>query len=305
MAKQTAKYLSVIFAGVFAGAALASMSGSAARAADDCLSGPKDQTPPGGHWYYRIERVTKRHCWYLGDEREKLSQAATPNSSPSATTDTPKMEKAVEPSFADAHAELPAQTVIEPPARSDARAATAMQADAAIAQNSAAASVGNTESQRSIVATRWPDPTDALASASPAPTQIQASPIVATQQFATVDSSSQAPAGSVRMLLLAIAAALALAAITAGVIFKSRRARRLAPAEIRARRDAIRASVDSNRGQQPDFPHSPDRADDRDERIAEFFAYISQRGRTSAPAISPAGAATRARTSSGRYGVRA
>ena len=42
-----------------------------ARAADDCLSGPKGATPEGSHWYYRVDHATKRHCWYLRAEGEK------------------------------------------------------------------------------------------------------------------------------------------------------------------------------------------------------------------------------------------
>ncbi|HEY5125851.1 MAG TPA: hypothetical protein VIJ35_00885, partial [Bradyrhizobium sp.] len=62
MSNRTAKFLSAILASLLAGAALATMSHSPAHAADDCLSAPKDQTPGGGHWYYRIDRATKRHC---------------------------------------------------------------------------------------------------------------------------------------------------------------------------------------------------------------------------------------------------
>jgi hypothetical protein len=35
-----------------------------ARAAD-CLAAPNVASPPGQHWYYRIDRATRRHCWYL------------------------------------------------------------------------------------------------------------------------------------------------------------------------------------------------------------------------------------------------
>lgn len=30
----------------------------------DCLAGPKGGAPKGERWYYRVDRVTKRHCWY-------------------------------------------------------------------------------------------------------------------------------------------------------------------------------------------------------------------------------------------------
>src|SRR5215470_8973204 len=37
-------------------------------AADECLRGPNGTAPAGSHWYYRVDRSTGRHCWYLGAE---------------------------------------------------------------------------------------------------------------------------------------------------------------------------------------------------------------------------------------------
>lgn len=37
----------------------------AATAADDCLAAPNRTSPTGTHWYYRIDRNSGRHCWYL------------------------------------------------------------------------------------------------------------------------------------------------------------------------------------------------------------------------------------------------
>src|ERR1700753_4057863 len=72
MSRRTAISVSAIFVGALAAFPLATSSQGATPATDDCLSGPKDQAPHGGHWYFRIDRATKRHCWYLKDE--KLSQ---------------------------------------------------------------------------------------------------------------------------------------------------------------------------------------------------------------------------------------
>src|SRR6516165_7617978 len=38
-------------------------------AADDCLAGPNTEAPQGSHWYYRLDRLSHRQCWYLGPER--------------------------------------------------------------------------------------------------------------------------------------------------------------------------------------------------------------------------------------------
>ncbi len=33
--------------------------------ADDCLSAPASEPPPGSHWYYRTDRAKGRKCWFL------------------------------------------------------------------------------------------------------------------------------------------------------------------------------------------------------------------------------------------------
>jgi hypothetical protein len=35
-------------------------------AAPECKKTPGGATPPGSHWYYRINHADKQHCWYLG-----------------------------------------------------------------------------------------------------------------------------------------------------------------------------------------------------------------------------------------------
>ena len=47
----------------------------AASQADDCLSKPNAPSPQGTHWYYRIDRATQRHCWYLGAEGRESTRA--------------------------------------------------------------------------------------------------------------------------------------------------------------------------------------------------------------------------------------
>src|ERR1700744_5740079 len=113
MPSRTAKFVSALIASFLAGAPLATVSYSAADPADDCLSGPKGQTPQGSHWYYRIDRATKRHCWYLADQRGPLSQTAAPNPSASAKAPPQETEAAIQTSVANARAELPAQSPAE------------------------------------------------------------------------------------------------------------------------------------------------------------------------------------------------
>jgi hypothetical protein len=44
----------------------------ASRAADDCLTKPNAPSPPGSHWYYRVDRAAHRECGYLGAEGTKV-----------------------------------------------------------------------------------------------------------------------------------------------------------------------------------------------------------------------------------------
>ena len=82
---------------------------AAPRAADDCLSEPKHQTPRGGHWYYRFDH--NRKCWYLGDEGQQVSQTGSPRPLASSSPPLPQRQtEAAQTSLADAHAELPIAT---------------------------------------------------------------------------------------------------------------------------------------------------------------------------------------------------
>ena len=115
MPNRTKTAASPIFAAFLASVFSTAIAFPAARAADDCLSEPKHQTPPGGHWYYRIDGPNHRKCWFLGDEGQKVSQAGSPR--PSSPLPLPRRTAAaIQPSVADAHAELPKVTTpTEPP----------------------------------------------------------------------------------------------------------------------------------------------------------------------------------------------
>jgi hypothetical protein len=49
-----------------------SFSATTGDAADECLSGPKGTAPKGSHWYYRVDRPSGRHCWYIGAEGQRV-----------------------------------------------------------------------------------------------------------------------------------------------------------------------------------------------------------------------------------------
>ena len=86
-------------------------------AADGCLSTPKGATPAGSHWYYRIDRVTKRQCWYLREESDaadKFTRATSPPSAPAPASAPASAAAADDPT--------PAQRTITRKTIADARA---------------------------------------------------------------------------------------------------------------------------------------------------------------------------------------
>jgi hypothetical protein len=232
MSKRTAKILPAVFASILAGTSLPTVSHGAAPAADECLSGPKGQTPSGSHWYYRIDRATKRHCWYLGDEKEKLSRVAPKNSAPVADPVSPQKETATQRSIADAHAELPSpQMRVEPTSVTTAQPNPEAAANAASVENSQRANVQDVNTQPSVVASRWPEQSGVSSSASPEPTGNSAatepsnseaapSAAVAAVTLAAADLSSEKPSGSIRMLLIVVIGALSFAGLIGSAIFR-------------------------------------------------------------------------------------
>jgi hypothetical protein len=203
MLNRTAKLAPAIFTGVLVGLTLTPISNHAAHAANDCLAGPKDQTPPGGHWYYRIDHATRRHCWYLGDEHEKLARAAPQTLTPSSASVSPRHETTPR-SIADARAELPLpQRRFETP-NSDDPTLPVKSADKANVENSQPASLSATNTQRSLVASRWPEPPGATVSVETGPNEAdfvepggptpRMSPAQTTAQRAIANASLATPA---------------------------------------------------------------------------------------------------------------
>jgi hypothetical protein len=295
MPNRTAKFASAVLASFLAGAPLATVSHSAAGAVDDCLSGPKGQTPQGAHWYYRIDHATKRHCWYLADER--APQTAAPNSSASTKPAPQDADATMQQSVANARAELPAQPRIEPSNRNGG-IAPALSADTVRTPDSGDAITPQAPPSQSVVASRWPDPSGAESSTNPLPnrpdpgirpnpvSQDQSTSILAASPFAAADVSSETPSYSLQMQLAALMGVLALAGITGAAIFKIRNSQRLLPSEIRRRRGPIWESTDDDRivlSRHPGahgFARGFDQAADRSDRVAEFFAQISRRAPT-------------------------
>lgn len=272
MPNRTAKFVSALFASLLAGAPLTTVTHGATTVADDCLAGPKGQAPQGAHWYYRVDRSTKRHCWYLADQQH------TPRSQTAAAKPPQDADAAMQQSVANAHAELPADT---PRAENSDNLATQVA-----------------PTQRSLVASRWPDPYSSAPDAAPSPTkrdagtgvtpasQNQPTSVLAAGQFATADASSASQLYSLPLQLTALAGVLALAGIIGTVMFKFGRSPRLQPSEIGYRRGHVWESTDDDRivlshhSEMNGFAPGRQQTMDRSDRTAEFFAQIARRAPT-------------------------
>jgi hypothetical protein len=100
--------------------------------AEDCLAAPNGASPAGQHWYYRIDRTTRRHCWYLAmlrsvhhmhrasvlaNEKAEQPAAATPTPAPVAAAPIPFATAAVPfPAAAMPAAAAPLPVADPPPA---------------------------------------------------------------------------------------------------------------------------------------------------------------------------------------------
>jgi hypothetical protein len=324
MSNRSGKFISAIFASILVGTSFAAGAEDAAKPADDCLSGPKGTTPAGHHWYYRIDRVTKRQCWYSREETDKTARAAPQDSAPpsqaassSAATNpvSPQQNRPVPQSIADARAELTfPQMRVEQDTNVNAEPRIGGMAPAAGPQNSPRATAPEGSAPISFVASRWPDATDAIdpagnprpAAAEPPPASPQANAILAPRPattpvaLATADALQERQAASMQMLLLVMGGALALAGVTASLVFRFGQAQ-ATRSDIRGDRRAIWDQVDTKRSSPPLFPDEdmpvwranvprdvprdhgppdPRAPDDPERRVTEMLARLARSAQT-------------------------
>jgi hypothetical protein len=271
MSKCSAKFVPALFAGVVAGASLATMTDlraqvseaqaapvAQAAAADSCLSTPKGATPSGSHWYYRIDRVTKRQCWYLREENDKaddkFARAAPPASAPAASppaAEPAPVQASSRKSFDDARAEWVAQqnrAAASSLVKAEPRTTGATSAPAA--QNGPSAAMPNVLAPAPLANMRWNGAPDASSSTTPTdqqfaaanapadqPAQVEEVQQPAAEQVAPVTPEPAKPTASLQKLLLVMAAALALAGLTVSAIVRIGRMR--ARRAIRRKRRAM------------------------------------------------------------------
>ena len=233
MGNRTAKFVSALVGSIVAGLPLAAVSQNApngsgsANATADCLASPKGAAPQGQHWYYRLDRTTKRQCWYLraaGDKDSAKATQAAQADTPSDSTASPQQ------TVQDARAEY-----VTPRNGATPKAPNAIAPAAPVNPTPTQQPSNQADSSAQQAASPWPDVPAASTNPEPQPApavvaaavQPKAKPSKspAPSQPAAADGTTDKPGGSLQMLMLVIGGALALAGILASVIYRLARKR--------------------------------------------------------------------------------
>ena len=277
-------FMLALYAGMMTAACLTVPTDSKAQAtSDSCLSAPKGATPAGSHWKYRIDRVTKRQCWYLRDADEKSARATPQNSfaaSASPPADPPPQQQQSTPQQSSTQQQSAPQPTLPRKTISDARAEylsqqarveqtpvaeprTTGSVAASPAPDDKRALGANVLAPTPLATTRWSDASspssnpatlNAVAPDQPAgqPQQAEeAQQPVATAPVVPVAAEPviARPAVSMQMLLLVMAAALAAAGIIVSLVFRIGRVR--ARRAMHLKRSAMWDSVPTRRRPSP------------------------------------------------------
>lgn len=303
MKSSAAKFVLALFATVLAGSPLLAApepdEKEKEKPADTCLLGPSASTPPGSHWYYRVDRANKRNCWYLGEVKGKPArkQAAEEDTAAAAKpVAAPPKKQAAQRSVTDARAEWPSQQAsVEP--ESKAAAATPWP-------SATPADTPRTDEPRKVATTRWPElaaanpPAPAAATlplaqtppqtsqSQPQPTQAQlhtpvqpqAAPVARPRGVAPPPARPADEPMSLPMLLTVLVAGLSVIGVLLSAMFGRKKSR-----PTRLSRSAPMPSLEEV-ASPPQQPH-PDRVppeqarapDDPNRRLQEMLAEIQRR----------------------------
>jgi hypothetical protein len=239
MSKRSAQFVAALVASMLGGANLTAVAENGTtpagtkpadiKSADTCLSGPQGVAPAGSHWYYRLDRATKRQCWYVraGSGTAARAAPARPDSAAAAATAQAAAPPPQQPqpdmsaSVANARAEF-----------STPQASVAQTAGVAALGNGQRATAPQADAQSSPVSSRWLDASsadasnnDRLAAADAAPppqpdTAPAPQPAAAAVAPPAADSNLYRQAYSTQMLLVVMIAALALAGLIGAMVFR-------------------------------------------------------------------------------------
>lgn len=226
--------------GAFATVTFVGAMSGLAHAADNCLAGPKGVAPKGSHWYYRIDRATKRNCWYVRAATEK---AVSPRVASVTEVPPPPAPTPLRPAVANARAEA---------AAADAgqwNATGALSDSPVIAKNDQGPDASAADNGQPTVASRWLDQTAGNAVNTSTPNPAASDPPASDP---SLDAPAPTPAanppaaharaasssGPVSTLFLVIVGALATAGLFGAVIVRFGGARRSEPEDFARDRHA-------------------------------------------------------------------
>ncbi len=236
-------FVTAILAIVVAAVSLTARTSIAQRAADECITKPNSTAPQGSHWYYRIDRATRRQCWYLGAEGEKVRarqagarmKSSAPKATPQSTTETSGETTAAEAApIKTASAEATSSPTEATPAPAVAGHPFAAVDDPATAFSmrwpALPKSAGSIEREPALMSNSYADEY-ASYTLEGAPL---AWPIVTSANLPAAGRMLESAFRSDRMLAL-LAGALGLAAIFIGMVFNPSKGRGVAQGRIRKR----------------------------------------------------------------------
>jgi len=250
---RAAKFVVAAIASIVSSANLAAAPDNTEQPADTCLTSPRDYTPPGTRWRYRMERSTGRQCWFLKDDAEKAAgkaseQTTAATEEPAATPAPPRKKSATPRSVSNARAEISRAPVEQDARPAPAQSAPAPAASAAVADSNQPSAAKSANMLAPAAATRWPDPMStvnpaanpqapAATPAAPADQSTEARPAPATKPQVMPRAVPPMPASekpmSWPMLITIIAGGLSVLAVLVSVLFAwlaARKAERTAAA---------------------------------------------------------------------------
>jgi hypothetical protein len=196
METRAAKFVAAIIASILYSASAFAAPEDAEPAesrADTCLTSPRDYTPPGTRWRYRLDRDTGRRCWFLKDEEKRAGKAAVPTATAEEEPAPPRKKPAATHTLSDARAEL-SQTPVEPAKPSATRSAADPAAAGLVAESSQPSAARSMNMLAPNTATRWPAPMSTTAQANPPANPATNPPASTTPPAEPNADARQAPA---------------------------------------------------------------------------------------------------------------
>jgi hypothetical protein len=246
MSRRAARIASAIFVNILASLPLMTMARGETATAENCLASPKNETPSGSHWRYRVDHVNKRNCWYLRSEGGGAAQAVPQPEAPAPTA---------KPSLADARAEIRPKAAVHEDT-----------APASTPTGPAAAASTNVWNATAAVTTRWPEvppasvPKPASAKPDPAVNVAQAevaAPAAASLAALIANLPVSIPPEMIPTLIAAAIGALVFAGVA--ILMLPRFRRRVRRRKATAARGPIWETTDDDRIVLSDYPSRDER----------------------------------------------